>query len=192
MVVFVLAHGYFKFVLKVKYVAGSVSLKLKPLAISYHTCRCKRFVVSAIKVCSRNWWRLDCCCLTKLFRFKEKISFIALSIAYIALFQAKMKLDDLHHINPGPPTTYDDVAIPFKSFEEAKKDFMPTFNLYFWSSFLLFAVTSYWVSPFFLALFGCLGEIQSSGRGLKVRFFFRNGQLPFTSDELTLIFRRFS
>ncbi|CAG9534703.1 unnamed protein product [Cercopithifilaria johnstoni] len=58
---------------------------------------------------------------------------------------AKIKVEDWHHINPGPPTTHDDIPIPFKKFEEAKKDFMPTFNLYFYSSLILFAVTFYWV-----------------------------------------------
>ncbi|VDK88034.1 unnamed protein product [Litomosoides sigmodontis] len=58
---------------------------------------------------------------------------------------AKIKVEDWHHINPGPPTTHDDVPIPFKKFEEAKKDFMPTFNLYFYSSLFLFAATCYWV-----------------------------------------------
>ncbi|VIO90949.1 Pyridine nucleotide-disulphide oxidoreductase family protein [Brugia malayi] len=58
---------------------------------------------------------------------------------------AKIKVEDWHHINPGPPTTHDDIPIPFKKFEEAKKDFMPTFNLYFYGSLILFAVTFYWV-----------------------------------------------
>ncbi|VBB31411.1 unnamed protein product [Acanthocheilonema viteae] len=57
---------------------------------------------------------------------------------------AKIKVEDWPHINPGPPTTHDDVPIPFKKFEEAKKDFMPTFNLYFYSSIILFAATFYW------------------------------------------------
>ncbi|EFO16709.2 programmed cell death 8 [Loa loa] len=61
------------------------------------------------------------------------------------LLQAKLKVEDWHHINPGPPTTHDDIPIPFKGFEEAKKDFMPTFNLYFYGSIILFAVTFYWV-----------------------------------------------
>ncbi|KAM3724615.1 Apoptosis-inducing factor 1 [Dirofilaria immitis] len=58
---------------------------------------------------------------------------------------AKLKVEEWPHINPGPPTTHDDISIPFKKFEEAKKDFMPTFNLYFYSSIVLFAVTFYWV-----------------------------------------------
>uniref|UniRef100_A0A0R3S5N2 Pyr_redox_2 domain-containing protein n=1 Tax=Elaeophora elaphi TaxID=1147741 RepID=A0A0R3S5N2_9BILA len=58
---------------------------------------------------------------------------------------AKIKVEDWHHINPGPPTTHDDIPIPFKKFEEAKKDFMPTFNLYFYGSLVLFATTFYWV-----------------------------------------------
>ncbi|VDN04775.1 unnamed protein product [Thelazia callipaeda] len=57
---------------------------------------------------------------------------------------SKMKAEDLHHINPGPPNTYDDVPIPFKKVEEAKKDFQSTFNLYFYGSIVLFAITSYW------------------------------------------------
>ncbi|MCP9258557.1 Programmed cell death 8/apoptosis inducing factor [Dirofilaria immitis] len=61
---------------------------------------------------------------------------------------AKLKVEEWPHINPGPPTTHDDISIPFKKFEEAKKDFMPTFNLYFYSSIVLFAVTFYWVSIF--------------------------------------------
>lgn len=81
------------------------------------------------------------CCSSKNPLSDDKLSTLPPGLQKLA----KIKVEDWPHINPGPPTTYDDIPIPFKKFEEAKKDFMPTFNLYFYGSIILFAVTCYWV-----------------------------------------------
>ncbi|VDN18596.1 unnamed protein product [Gongylonema pulchrum] len=55
-----------------------------------------------------------------------------------------MSVEEMSHINPGPANTLDDIPIPFKPLEEAKKDFMPTFNAYFYGSLIVFVITFYW------------------------------------------------